>query len=352
MDVSKTQKTCCIKRDPSLSCARTVACVAIVVLHTTFAASEYFRDTLSPAESLVSAAVQHNMMWAVPVFLMVTGALQLNYRKELTLRKLYGKYIFRTAGALVLFSFIFRVFDIIADGEPFTVINILKAVEELITGHGWGHLWYLYLLIGLYVMLPFYRIIAEHASDRELRYLVFIFIVFISVIPLIETAGIDIAFYISDSLIYPMYLFLGHMIAERGLRTDRTTGIMLTAAATVLIIALDIAGRIYGISIPSELTGYASPLIIMQSAGIFSIFTCGSYDNAGMVSIIDKIDILTFGIYLIHMVFIRTLFRYMQFNPYEMMPLITIPVIVIVVFSVSGLLTAILRRVPVFRKIL
>ena len=47
------------------------------------------------------------------------------------------------------------------------VIACSKAVEELITGHGWGHLWYLYLLIGLYVMLPFYRIIAELLGSRK-----------------------------------------------------------------------------------------------------------------------------------------------------------------------------------------
>lgn len=58
-----------------LSVLRVIACIAIVVLHTTFAANEYFIDTLSKTEDVVSRAFEHNMIWGVPVFLMVTGAL-------------------------------------------------------------------------------------------------------------------------------------------------------------------------------------------------------------------------------------------------------------------------------------
>ena len=55
------------------------------------------------------------MMWAVPCFVMVTGALLLDENREVSFDKLFNKYILRVLGALVVFSMVFRIFDIIMD---------------------------------------------------------------------------------------------------------------------------------------------------------------------------------------------------------------------------------------------
>lgn len=349
MDASKTPKTCYTDRIPQLSVMRTAACMAIIVLHTVFAASEYFRDSITASELLVSKIVENNMMWAVPLFLMVTGVLQLNSEKPLTLRKLYGKYIKRIFCALLVFSIIFRIFDIIMDHEAFTVMNVLKAFTEMITSKGWGHLWYLYLLIGLYVLLPFYRKIVEHCTDRELNYLICVYIVFVSLIPIIESFGLRIGFYISESLIYPLYLLLGHMIHSGKIKFDKKTGVILTAAAAVSIVIIDIIQYGFNIMLPSALVGYASPIVIIQSTGVFLIF---ERITTGESRIVDPVDKCSFGIYLVHMIFIRALFRYAGFDPYDNMPVITIPVIILVIFMLSLLTTALLKKIPYLKRII
>ena len=211
-DALKIPKTSSTKRVIQLSAMRVLACVGIVILHTVFAANEYFAGSVSAGENMASRMVENNMMWAVPVFVMVTGVLQLDPAKPLTLRKLYGRYVLRILIALIACCLVFRIFDMIMDGEAFTPAGVLQAFTELITARCWGHLWYLYLLIGLYVLLPFYRKLTEHCTDQELLYLCGAYLLFVSIIPMIEGFGIHVGFYISESIIYPLYLFLGYMI--------------------------------------------------------------------------------------------------------------------------------------------
>lgn len=351
-DALKTQKISSTEYNLQLSLARIAACFAIVVLHTVFAANEYFIDTLSVSENLVSRIVENNMMWAVPVFLMVTGVLQLDPGKELTWRKLYGKYMLRIAAALAVFSVLFRLFDIIMDGEKFSLAGLFgTAFYELITGHGWGHLWYLYLLIGLYVLMPFYRVVVKHCTDRELGYLACVYVVFISVIPAVESFGINIDFYISESIIYPLYLLLGYMIAAGKLKIPAGVSAAILVVSTAAIVYLDILKYGRGLEVPGMFFGYASPLVIAQSIGAFALFT-GMRSNAGNAvrTWIRKLDGCTFGIYLISMVFVRLLFKYMKYNPYEGSAPVMLAVCVICIFAASCLATALLKLVPGFRR--
>ena len=98
-------------RNTGLSLVRVIACLDIVILHTVFAANEYFADGITDTQNLFSRITENNMMWAVPCFLMVTGALQLDPARTIPLKKLYGRYILRVLIALVACCVIFRIFD-------------------------------------------------------------------------------------------------------------------------------------------------------------------------------------------------------------------------------------------------
>lgn len=353
------QKTCSTDRIVQFPVIRVLACCAVVVLHTVFAANEYFIETLTPAENLFSRMVENNVMWAVPLFLMVTGALQLRSDKQLTWRKLYGKYIARVFFVLAVFSLIFRLFDIVMDGEALSAVNLLGgAATELITGKGWGHLWYLYLLIGLYILLPFYRLAAQKCSDTELKYLLAVYLTFTSVIPMIEGFGINIDFYISESLIYPFYLFVGYMLHEGRISISNVKACCMVAAATVIILALDVLKYSRGLDVPGVLFGYSSLLIVMQAVGIFALtegLIASKKTDSRLVRTALAFDKYTFGVYLISMLFVRLFFKYLQLNPYDtgIVPaLITLTGSVICILTLSCMVTALLKMIPGFRRIL
>ena len=333
----KIPKTSSTKRVIQLSAMRVLACVGIVILHTVFAANEYFAGSVSAGENMASRMVENNMMWAVPVFVMVTGVLQLDPAKPLTLRKLYGRYVLRILIALIACCLVFRIFDMIMDGEAFTPAGVLQAFTELITARCWGHLWYLYLLIGLYVLL---------------LYLCGAYLLFVSIIPMIEGFGIHVGFYISESIIYPLYLFLGYMIFTGRLRISGRAGLLLLIAATLCILILDYMKYGLSIDVPGELFGYASPVVIVQTMGVFTVLSKDWGCPDACSRFLETVDGCSFGIYLIHMVFIRLLFRYMQIDPYQGIAVINFVLIVLGLLIVSFVITWVLKRIPGVRWVL
>ena len=148
--------------------------MAIVLLHTVNGARVYHIDTVSVGESLAAYTVCAMLMWAVPCFLMVSGALLLDPNREITWGKIFGKYIRRMIVALVIFTAIFTVIR----HDPNAGTSL---ISEFFTGLAFNHcmayLWYLYLMIGLYLMMPFYKKVAEKADTRLLDLLILILIV-------------------------------------------------------------------------------------------------------------------------------------------------------------------------------
>lgn len=347
-----TQKISYTDRNTGLSLVRIVACVGIVILHTVFAANEYFAEEITGTQNLFSRMVENNMMWAVPCFLMVTGALQLDPARTITMKKLYGRYILRILIALVACCIVFRIFDMCMDGEAFTPGGVAKAFTELITARCWGHLWYLYLLIGIYVLLPFYRMISRHSTNRELMYLIAVYVLFVSIIPMVDSSGTHIGFYISESIIYPAYLFLGYMITAGRTYLPTKMAWVMFVAGTAAIVIMDVCRYSEGIGIPDAWFGYASPAVIIQTVGVFAILSRVGVEGTGSAKAIASVDGCTFGIYLIHMVFIRTIFRYMQIDPYEHVAVLSLAAAVAGIFIISFLITWILKRIPGVRWVL
>lgn len=178
----------------SFSYLRAAACFAIVLLHTMFCAVSLFPEEASAAQALLSNIVVNNMMWAVPCFLMVSGALLLNPEHPVTVKKCLTKYIPRMLIALVVFCLLFRALEILVNHEPVNAETLLSGFYEIFSGTSWSHVWYLYLMIGIYLLLPFYHKIASNSTAGELRYLMIVYVIFLSLVPVLKTFGISVGF--------------------------------------------------------------------------------------------------------------------------------------------------------------
>ncbi len=334
---------------------RILGCLAIVVLHSVHSARILFQESAGPRQLLISGMVASEQMWAVPVFLMVSGALLLDPRRELTIRKT-GRYIRRMLVALLVCSLGFRIFDVMMNGEPRTLGSFGKALQEFIGAGGWSPLWYLYLMIGLYLMLPFYHKVCTHCSERELQFLLWVLFLFCSLVPLLKAGGVSIGFYIPSSMIYPWYLFMGHYLRMYPKKGHRTAGVLFLVLSSLLLAVLS-AGQSMGIfnevqtAMVQQLTGYASVLVMLQASGIFMLALSVTDDSLGRR--LRTVDACTFGIYLIHMIFIRLVLRYMGWNPYlQPVPFFSFTGFILGVFLLSLLLVQLLRRLPGFRRFL
>ena len=318
---------------------RVIACIAIILLHTLFASNVYFEKTMTHSDLLWSKLFENIIMWAVPCFLMITGALLLDPKRDVTGEKI-KKYTLRMIVPLFIFTLVFEAVDVHFGLEE----NVISGwIYRLFTGQSWAHMWYLYLMIGLYLMMPFYRMITKSASDRQIWQLIGIIVLFVSVLPLCEVFGQSTGFYIPTSVIYPAYLFIGYELYNRPM--DMKKAALLFAGCTLAICALtfyEYSAKDVVYENIDHLFEYSSILVIGQSAGIFALLNSMDYRGNRIVSALDGCG---FGIYLIHMIFVRLSMKHWGFNPYESGKALAFTAMVAVFFAVSFMITFGIRKI-------
>ncbi|MBP5578655.1 MAG: acyltransferase [Ruminococcus sp.] len=341
-----------------LSRLKALACIAVTVLHTFLAAKSLSSD---PAVQGGMMSVRNAMMWAVPCFVMASGALLLDNKRVLTMKKLFGKYVFRMVTALIAFSVLFSLFDgILINHTP--AGGIVKDIfSDIFLGTGWIHMWYIYLLIGIYMLLPLYKLISEHSSPGQLRYLMLVYTVFLSLIPFIETlSGKKLPFYICVFSIYPLYLFLGHVLHTGIIKLPKNAcGIMFLICTGITAML-----TVYGYSVSKSAPETSGKLISLLGVYSFPVYIAASIGAFGYIrktrnkpfpvldTVAAELDNCSFGIYLIHMAVLKYIFAVMKFNPLEHGGTITVIGICIITLVVSYVITRLLKLVPYINRII
>lgn len=338
----------------TFSYSRAIACIAIVLLHTVFCAVSLFAEEASQMQTVLSRVVVNNLMWAVPCFLMVSGALLLNPQKQISIRKIFQKYISRMLIALLAFCMLFRILEIVVNQEAVSFSTVFSGLQEFFTGTSWSHLWYLYLMIGIYLLLPFYKKIAAHCSKTEIRYLLLVYVVFLSLLPALKIWNISVGFYICVSMIYPFYFFCGYALHNGIIKIGRGAGLLLFLIGTGAIIGFTLLKEIGGVDSVSVLYGYSSVFVILQSVGLFSMLNQERPRErlSAAKRLLLKLDACSFGIYLIHMIFVRGVLKHTGIHPYGTGSVFIFVGLVLGITLISYGITWLLKKIPGVRSIL
>ena len=111
------------KTNLGLSYCRALATIAIITLHTGFVLSTHLKFKMM--DNIILRIFVNCSMWAVPVFLMVTGSLLLDENRKLTLNKLLKKYVVRILLSIVIFVAIYQIVDILLDNKKINLKQLL-----------------------------------------------------------------------------------------------------------------------------------------------------------------------------------------------------------------------------------
>lgn len=341
----------------NLSYLRVLGCIAVVLLHISASETLLYKDKLSTGQMFAATAAYNLMMWAVPCFLMVSGALLLPPDKKIPTDRIFRVYVRRMLLSLIIFSLIFRIFDIIMDGEAFTVKSVLgTGFYEIYTGSGWSHLWYLYLLVGIYLVLPFIRMITAKAEDREIRMLLLVLVCFGSLLPITRIWGAASAFYIPVATIYPFYFISGYAIHHKKIQIGRAASLLLFATGSIGMAVFSWISVNGVLSSTANLLNYSSVFVVMQAVGMFSLFDGMRFEGGNAVSkLLTDIDAASFGVYLFHMMLVRYVLRYKGVDLFAYggagVTIAVYAAFVTGVFAVSYIVIALLKRIPVVKRL-
>ena len=148
---------------------RTVAIILVILLHA----------SIEPNLNLSQMSPEGVQLWwasnvydsisrtAVPLFVMLTGALLLQPFKTNEPLRVFFKKRWNRIGIPVLFwGAIFFIYDFSVKGQTLTLTSVLQG---LLAGP-YVHFWYLYLLVGLYLITPLVRILVAYSDWRLIKY--------------------------------------------------------------------------------------------------------------------------------------------------------------------------------------
>lgn len=109
---------------------------------------------------------------------MISGMFFLNPNKEIDFKKVFFKYILRILLTIIFWGLFYQFAKFILHHKAITMKKIVVAFAKIPFGPPWYHLWCLYMLIGLYLLVPLYRIFTKNTTEKQFLYLLILFFIF------------------------------------------------------------------------------------------------------------------------------------------------------------------------------
>lgn len=209
-----------------ISILRIMATLAVIFLHTNNTILNNTQNYQLSSENKFLMSVNISIMnWAVPMFLIITGALLLN--KEIQMNLMVSKYIKRIVIALFLFGIPYAIMELYMDTRQLSADMIIKSIVKVVEGNSWGHLWYLYALIGIYIILPFIKIVLNNTDKNTHKIILIILCVFNFCKGFIEKIiGISIAFNIPIMTYTVFYVITGYYLVNNKFKIEKNKKIL------------------------------------------------------------------------------------------------------------------------------
>ena len=318
-------------------------------------------ELVSDFSWFVAIALDTASRWSVPVFVMVSGALILGSTKIETLGEFYRKRAARIGVPLLFWSITFLLWRHFYVPEP--DLGFTLSLRYLFFGIPAFHLYFLYLILGLYLLTPMFRHFVRHASRAELWATTATALIFTALsLQLRMHFGGWIQGTAFDYFVpYVVFFLAGHAIANTQLPTCWHRRFRVIACLLLPIsLAISIIGVWYGGKDPVALNRtieiyyqFPYPTVMVMSLCVFSLFV-DLYRNPGPVrrriaSICAWIAPAAFGIYLIHPIFLWEIFK-RHGIPVSPNTLIACPTWTLALFVVSLLATKLIQLIPFVRR--
>ncbi|MDR1322601.1 MAG: acyltransferase [Gracilibacteraceae bacterium] len=332
-----------------LNVLKVYACIAVIIFHV-FSNIVNFGSSLTEIEQYICVILNNIWLWHVPSFVMISGVLFLDKKKEIPVNKIYKKYVSRIALALVVFGVPFAFMQLFFDAHyQFHVEQIGMAVINVFRGQSWEHMWYLYMIIGLYILLPLFKVFVNFASKKTLEYVLIVLFIFTSVMPTLQNIFPNYKFglYIPIDSVFVLYLLLGHYIHRYDLRINNK--LLLATGLLYLLYMISISLNDNFINGGVDIIGLddnISPLIVIITLCVF----CFIRQNISSNKIYNFISRQVFGMYLIHPLFLNIFFKFIGFTPQKHPLVLVVICITAVAVMFSFLFSVVVRRIKIVEK--
>lgn len=342
-------------RNFGLDLLRVIACYMVLQIH----AGEFYY--ISPQGTVSHTTDAWWVGWynslfrvCVPLFVMLSGFFLFPVTDT---RAFFKKRFTRVAIPFVIWCVLYAVYQYCIGAA-----TLQKALENILHipvnyGTDIGHLWYVYMLLGIYLFAPLISAWVQTATKGNMQLYLGLWAVAMSLpyIHLLFPAVLGECYWNKTPLLYYFSGFLGYVILANYIKRfymQPQPGQYIIAMLLIITgYAITAGGFIYllpkkDVVEELELTwAFESINVAMMTAGIFLLFKNITVDKTSWaVKLVNDMSAKSYGIYLAHIMVLDTLYPYIniQFNSAA----IKVPLIAVAAFIGTYLVVKCLSYLP------
>jgi len=299
---------------------RCVAAVAVIAIHVLAP----YRDELGQipfGEWATAVGVNSVSRWAVPVFILITGALMLSDKRPFDAKY----YVKRRLGKVLVPFLVWSLFYAYLSGWSINGFDALEAKQVLAdsaTDATYYHLGFFYYFIPLYFVIPFFQFVLRQYGDSSLYAFVLIWLA-TTLLFLFDIDGV----WSNELWLYSGYLPLGYLLYRRVPLTKGYVAIFALLGSVALfttaymVITDSVAAQEYTVG---RWLSYKTLNVVLAASMIFMLcryFGEGLSQKSNQV--IGFISKNSLGIYILHPIFLWPMkeFGWHQGHPAWVIPL-------------------------------
>lgn len=335
---------------------RTLATLAAIVLYT----SVYWLDRAAAGSASYTILNTYNALtrWCAPMFAMLSGAFLLDPKKGVKLRDIFLRYILRILIVLLVWGTLYALIDHGWSSGRLTWGGVKSALTHVLWADTHSHLWFLYILLGLYLITPVLRAFVRGASRGDLHWFLLLAFLFGSLLPTLESLFPDrmaLPAAWADRMDITLILgYVGCYVAGYYLK-NYTLG-RLSEFTLYILGILGAVATVWGNSVlPAHgvLLRFTSPNVLLTAVAVFVLFryVLGVSDERSRRQRLSGTARITMGIYLLHSLCLMLLDHFgittLSFNP-----VLSVPVLSAGVFLVCFAVVWLPSRIPLLGRLL
>ncbi|MCR8559184.1 acyltransferase family protein [Mucilaginibacter sp. BJC16-A38] len=333
---------------------RALAIFAVIILHNS--ADQVDQYGKLPTTDWLSAAFYNGLTrFCVPMFVLLSGALLLDPAKEITIKELFTKRLPRLVIPLLVWSVFYEIFQYSTD-KGYGQFHLIVALKTFYQGPLVFHFWFLYMLIGIYLIYPVLNAFVRAASRSLVFYFIVLWFITNCVFGMIGIIyGLSLGVELYGFTGYLGYFMLGYYLqhfsfSKQQLNIIYGLGILSIVASIAATVLLHTQGDKSALEIiESDFT----PEIPFTLAGLFLLLKNHAFGpgQTWFKSVMSQLGRESYGIYIVHVLWMRLLFDklYLGLGFGNQSLLWVIPFKGIVVLALSYGLTKLIRLVPLLR---
>ena len=333
---------------------RVVAVFQVILVHLSYVI--FFKEELLSPNWIAANFYDSLSRMGVPLFFMVSGYLLLG--KSEPVADFFRKRFVKVGIPTLFWSVAYLLWSVEAyrNGTMSPLAVALSMLKAMYLGDVEIHLWFLYILIGIYLVVPILRVFVSAASRRDLIYFV---VIWFLATPFLEMANrltnFPTALDIPVVSGYVGYFMLGYLLA--GVPLTRR-GRILSALGCIIAIAVTFFGTnwlsVESGPIDAYFYSYFSPPTVLASICGFLLLKDLGQNLGKAGALVRTISSTSFGIFLIH-IFVIELLRNgdLGFRLYSWIApsVYMIPLTGLAVFFISFVIVFVLQKIPVFKML-